>query len=274
MVTEAQELNAAIFRAGIGLGDAATKDVGLNAETVAPGDVVGGDVAAHVASHENGGSAEISVAGLSGVLADAQTPATHASSHENAGGDEISVTGLSGLLADSQTPLGHHASHEPGGSDVILGLHRSLSITYISGTGTAGVDNTAQTVKSLSLAANTLTQVGDRMRIRCYWTGDTGTPITGSTLIGPAGSEVLVAHTTDSGAATLQVNEVWLHYIDATHANIIENEAGALGALSAPNVAGFGWNGAQNILFTQDAIANNHTILYALIVDVLPKGAS
>jgi hypothetical protein len=37
----------------------------------------GGAPAAHKASHENGGSDEISVAGLSGVLADAQTPAAH-----------------------------------------------------------------------------------------------------------------------------------------------------------------------------------------------------
>lgn len=154
----------------------------------------------------------------------------------------------------------------------LAGVHHSTSITYISGTGTAGVDNTAQTVKSLTLAANTLTQVGDRMRVRCYWTGDTGSPITGSCKVGPSGSEVLVSHTTDAGAATLQLNEVWLHYIDNTHANIIENEAGALGALSAPNVAGFTWNAAQVIIFTQDAIANNHTILYALIVDVFPKG--
>lgn len=152
------------------------------------------------------------------------------------------------------------------------GVHKSTSITYISGVGTAGTDNTAQTVKSLTLAANTLTQVGDRLRIRAYWTGDNGSPITGSCKIGPSGSEVLVSHTTDGGAATLQLNEVWMHYIDNTHANIIENEAGALGALSAPNVAGFTWNASQDIIFTQDAIANNHTIIYALIVDVFPKG--
>jgi len=35
------------------------------------------------------------------------TPTLHASSHENAGSDEISVLGLSGLLADGQTPLDH-----------------------------------------------------------------------------------------------------------------------------------------------------------------------
>ncbi len=33
--------------------------------------------------------------------------ASHASSHQNGGGDEVSVTGLSGLLADPQTPAAH-----------------------------------------------------------------------------------------------------------------------------------------------------------------------
>jgi len=37
----------------------------------------GGVPAAHAASHQNGGSDEISVAGLSGTLADPQTPAAH-----------------------------------------------------------------------------------------------------------------------------------------------------------------------------------------------------
>ena len=56
----------------------------------------------HAADHENGGSDEISVAGLSGLLADDQNPTAHASDHQNGGGDEISVAGLSGLLADAQ----------------------------------------------------------------------------------------------------------------------------------------------------------------------------
>jgi len=73
----------------------------------------------HATRHENGGGDEISVAGLSGVLADPQTPADHASTHENGGGDEISVAGLSGLLADPQTPLSHAASHQNGGADEI-----------------------------------------------------------------------------------------------------------------------------------------------------------
>ncbi len=64
-----------------------------------------GTPATHAASHEDGGGDEISVAGLSGLLGDAQTPVTHASSHEDGGGDEISVAGLSGLLADDQNAV-------------------------------------------------------------------------------------------------------------------------------------------------------------------------
>jgi len=74
---------------------------------------------AHDVSHENGGSDEINVVGLSGELADPQPPKAHKVSHQNGGSDELDVVGLSGLLADAQTPLGHHASHESGGTDSI-----------------------------------------------------------------------------------------------------------------------------------------------------------
>lgn len=43
----------------------------------------------------------------------------HGSAHENGGSDEIDVTGLSGLLADNQTPSAHASIHEYGGSDEI-----------------------------------------------------------------------------------------------------------------------------------------------------------
>lgn len=46
-------------------------------------------------------------------------PADHASEHQDGGGDEISVANLSGLLADAQTPLAHKASHQDGGGDEI-----------------------------------------------------------------------------------------------------------------------------------------------------------
>lgn len=84
---------------------------------------------AHHVSHENGGTDEISVAGLSGLLGDGQTPLAHHTSHENGGGDEISVAGLSGLLGDAQTPTAHHTSHENGGTDEITveGLSGALA---------------------------------------------------------------------------------------------------------------------------------------------------
>ncbi|MBW1779321.1 MAG: hypothetical protein JRL30_01150 [Deltaproteobacteria bacterium] len=45
-------------------------------------------------------------------------PATHAASHENAGGDEMSVAGLSGELADNQNPTAHAAEHVDGTDDI------------------------------------------------------------------------------------------------------------------------------------------------------------
>src|SRR3989304_1192622 len=90
-------------------------------------------VAAHHLTHENGGEDEISVQGLSGLLADAQTPLAHKTSHQDGGSDEISVTGLSGLLADDQhvldaevtaligstQPTAHKTSHQDAGADEI-----------------------------------------------------------------------------------------------------------------------------------------------------------
>lgn len=43
----------------------------------------------------------------------------HADQHESGGSDEINVDGLPGLLADGQTPLAHATSHQSGGSDAI-----------------------------------------------------------------------------------------------------------------------------------------------------------
>jgi hypothetical protein len=134
---------------------------------------------AHKVSHQDGGSDEIVVTGLSGVLADpqppiigagaaqavagndarltdARTPTAHKVSHQDGGTDEILVTGLSGLLADPQhpiigalvteavagndarltnarTPTAHHVSHENGGTD------------QISVAGLTGLLGTAQT---------------------------------------------------------------------------------------------------------------------------------
>ena len=40
--------------------------------------------------------------------ADLHDPKTHASSHQNSGSDEVTITGLSGKVADKQDPLFTH----------------------------------------------------------------------------------------------------------------------------------------------------------------------
>lgn len=60
--------------------------------------------------------------------------APHGSTHEDGGTDEIDVTGLSGLLADGQTPLAHAASHNaPAGADQLADFTPSTT-----GPATAG----------------------------------------------------------------------------------------------------------------------------------------
>lgn len=83
---------------------------GVGARKVAETSVEDLDLAVHAARHQNGGADEISVAGLSGELADDQPPKAHKTDHQNGGADEISVAGLSGELADDQPPKAH--SHD------------------------------------------------------------------------------------------------------------------------------------------------------------------
>lgn len=54
-------------------------------------------------------------------LTDDRDPKAHKTDHENGGADEISVAGLSGLLADGQTPLTHNQAGETITSGTIDG---------------------------------------------------------------------------------------------------------------------------------------------------------
>lgn len=122
----------------------------------------------HATNHENGGSDEINVAGLSGLLADPQTPTAHASTHENGGSDEINVDGLSGLLADAQTPRAHQASHTNGGVDELtvenLGTVSLTTTHVLSPDGAGGLQMRAESV------GTDLTGLGTDNRI-ARWNG-------------------------------------------------------------------------------------------------------
>ena len=100
-------------------------------------------LAAHATSHENGGSDEISVAGLSGTLADPQTPTAHAASHQSGGGDAIKLDDLA--TPDDNTDLdattGHHGllPKLPGGTTDFLRADGSFASP-----GTSYTDEQAQ----------------------------------------------------------------------------------------------------------------------------------
>lgn len=116
-----------------------------------------------------------------------------------------------------------------------------------------------------------MTQIGDRMRIRVYFFANSASPIIGTCKVGPAGSEVTTCDITHSGAAAPTLIECWLHYIDNTHCNIIEQEQGSLGTISAVNVAGFTWNVSQDIIITQNQVSGNFITVFGIFVDLLAK---
>ena len=82
-----------------------------------PNRPVDGEKAALVGTNGTPGAGNKYVTNSDSRNTDARNPIAHASSHENNGSDEINVIGLSGLLADGQTPLAHQTSHNQGGSD-------------------------------------------------------------------------------------------------------------------------------------------------------------
>lgn len=81
-------------------------------------------------AHLLGAHTEDTLANLNAKISDAdldaagtaRPPTAHKASHQVGGGDEISVAGLSGELADNQTPKAHATSHKAAGADE-LKLH-------------------------------------------------------------------------------------------------------------------------------------------------------
>lgn len=123
-------------------------------------------VEAHAAQHEDGGGDEINLEGLTGKLAEAQTPAEHASNHESGGSDEMSVEDLTGLLATPQTPALHASSHIPGGADPVPpaapAVHgATLHDTTVEATANKGVANGYASLDAVHLVP--ITQLGSNV---------------------------------------------------------------------------------------------------------------
>jgi hypothetical protein len=71
---------------------------------------------------------------------EAGSQANHAATHQNGGADEISVAALSGELADNQPPKAHQSSHSPGGSDAHTRLVISETQVYNAAAPVAWTD--------------------------------------------------------------------------------------------------------------------------------------
>lgn len=76
---------------------------------------------AHHARHEDGGGDEISVTGLSGVLADPQHPIIGALVTEAVAGNDV-------RLANARTPTNHASTHLPGGPDAVFAASTGWSV--------------------------------------------------------------------------------------------------------------------------------------------------
>lgn len=106
--------------------------------------------ALHASTHESGGSDEIDLTGMTGLLATLQNPTAHNGSHFTAGGDPIAPAnigaepafakntafnknfgsiagtvcqGNDSRLSDARTPLAHESTHRSGGSDALSVLN-------------------------------------------------------------------------------------------------------------------------------------------------------
>jgi hypothetical protein len=156
------------------------------------------------------------------------------------------------------------------------GIPFALSTNYIDGTGTAGADNTAQTVKTIAIPANTLSQIGDQLSVQVYFRPDTGTALSATITINGVTTGTI---TTQTDALPVWA-EIRLSYIDSTHANVrtiyrVPSGAIALDVVSAGvgfNTAGFDWTASQDIDVDQNAISNNHLVVYEIVGTAYPKG--
>lgn len=107
----------------------------------------------HAFSHENNGTDEINVAGLSGELADAQTPKTHAASHKSAGGDSIKLDELA-------APTDVTTLNASTGAHGLLPKLNNVSTNFLNGQGNWATPSSTPPASSVG-QSQLKTTVGD-----------------------------------------------------------------------------------------------------------------
>jgi len=135
--------------AGISLGDLGDVNLaGIAADDILYWNAVAGEwqpiamwIAAHAASHELGGGDDINVAGLSGQLADAQTPKAHKDSHDPQDGADKLDTAAPGAInaAASSTGVAHSFARSDHNHQHTAALHQAGGDAVINVAGLSGV---------------------------------------------------------------------------------------------------------------------------------------
>jgi hypothetical protein len=134
-------------------------------------DAAVGSVPAHAASHQDGGGDEINVGGLSGTLADPQTPAAHTHTHAS----------TTGKTTDDHHTEDHASRHLSGGGDAL-----TLTDAEIAAANKDGVAGTAS-MRTLGTGAQQAT-AGNDSRL-----SDARTPTSHASSHQNAGGDTLAA---------------------------------------------------------------------------------
>lgn len=167
-------------------------------------------------------------------------PGAHKATHQDGGGDEISVAGLAGLLAAAQTPLSHETSHRSGGGDALTDVAFLAGIQTINGVKTFGsipvlpasdptLDNQAarklySDKHSLVGAANAAWQGCFTFSVNPDWSDSRGT---GITLANQGANnmvvEFMLPQPTNRGGKKLYISGVRVGLYDADGTNYIDH---------------------------------------------------
>lgn len=143
------------------------------------------------------------------------------------------------------------------------GSHRNMSLTYVAPLSmpASGIDNTAMDIKTITVPANTLLRLGDRLRIVVLIKGTTGGAILGTLKL----NGVTLTSGYVGGTDVIRL-ETCLSYVDNTHANV-EDYVTSIPTVQVP---GFLWDTSQDLVLSQDAVSSQHIDVYSITIDLIP----
>lgn len=143
-------------------------------------------------------------------------------------------------------------------------------VAYVSGSGTAGSPATAQTVKSAVVKANTLTTLGQTLRIRISFGSSSGSNIQALTTLNGVGLYTsAIATAANYSAPSNGFFEAELAYLDSTHANLrsLLWNASLASTMHNFNISGFNWAADQTLAFAQNAVSSTALTVYTILCE-------